>query len=225
MIRRPPRSTLFPYTTLFRSPTRIGWSWRRRSRPGWRGCSAARSSPPWLPLRRPAPPVRATGAPRISPTRQPSCTSAPSRRSAAATGPATAKRCPTWARCCVSCRPSSEAASPSRQSAARPLLSGVGSMKTLRLQRDPDGLFLWHPDYAPWIVGRHSLAANPDDRAFFDPNTGEIVWSNRDGMKDYEMDEVAARHLVGELVEMPQFESEREVEAWLLERGFKIEWI
>src|SRR3989442_11069762 len=24
MIRRPPRSTLFPYTTLFRSPTRLG---------------------------------------------------------------------------------------------------------------------------------------------------------------------------------------------------------
>src|SRR3712207_7799330 len=24
MIRRPPRSTLFPYTTLFRSPTKIG---------------------------------------------------------------------------------------------------------------------------------------------------------------------------------------------------------
>jgi hypothetical protein len=35
-------------------------------------------------------------------------------------------------------------------------LSGVGSIKTLRLQRDPDGLFLWHPDYAPWIVGRRS---------------------------------------------------------------------
>src|SRR6266446_9617706 len=32
MIRRPPRSTLFPYTTLFRSrPT-----WRRRPRPGRR---------------------------------------------------------------------------------------------------------------------------------------------------------------------------------------------
>ena len=62
-------------------------------------------------------------------------------------------------------------------------------------------------------------------RAFFDPNTGEIVWSSRDGMKDYEMDELAARHLAGELVEMPQFESEREVEAWLLERGFKAEWI
>src|SRR5438067_7295187 len=32
MIRRPPRSTLFPYTTLFRSPTR-GWppAWTRRT--------------------------------------------------------------------------------------------------------------------------------------------------------------------------------------------------
>src|SRR2546428_8883748 len=35
MIRRPPRSTLFPYTTLFRSPM------RRRSRPGSR-CITAR---------------------------------------------------------------------------------------------------------------------------------------------------------------------------------------
>src|SRR5256886_12714477 len=26
MIRRPPRSTLFPYTTLFRSPTRDPWT-------------------------------------------------------------------------------------------------------------------------------------------------------------------------------------------------------
>src|SRR2546426_3152901 len=118
-------------------PTRTRWSWRRRSRPGWHGCSAARSSPSRLPPRRPALPVPATAAPRVSPARQPSCTSAPSRRSAAATGPATAKRCPSWARCCASCRPSSEAASPSRQSAARPLLSGVGSMKTLRLQRAP----------------------------------------------------------------------------------------
>src|SRR5258707_7149057 len=25
MIRRPPRSTLFPYTTLFRSPKSVGW--------------------------------------------------------------------------------------------------------------------------------------------------------------------------------------------------------
>src|SRR3989442_6284922 len=64
-------------------------------------------------------------------------------------------------------------------------------MQTLRLQRDPDGLFLWHPDYAPWLVGRHSLAANPNDRAFFDPNTGEIVWANRDGMKDYQIDQLA----------------------------------
>src|SRR5258707_9363474 len=39
MIRRPPRSTLFPYTTLFRSSTMSGWpvctdcwrGWRKRS--------------------------------------------------------------------------------------------------------------------------------------------------------------------------------------------------
>src|SRR2546425_9234289 len=31
MIRRPPRSTLFPYTTLFRSPPRA-WRWSRASR-------------------------------------------------------------------------------------------------------------------------------------------------------------------------------------------------
>ena len=98
-------------------------------------------------------------------------------------------------------------------------------MKTLRLQRDPDGFFLWHPDYAPWIVGRRSVEANPNDRAFFDPNAGEIAWSSHDGMKDYEMEELAARHLSGELVEMPQFESEREVENWFIERGFKVEWI
>ena len=52
-----------------------------------------------------------------------------------------------------------------------------------------------------------------------------LRWSSRDGMKDYEMDELAARHLVGELAEMPQFDSEREAEAWFLERGFKLEWI
>ncbi len=98
-------------------------------------------------------------------------------------------------------------------------------MKTLKLQRDPDGLFLWHPDYAPWLVARRSLEANLTDRAVFDPIAGDIVWSSCDGMKDYELDELAARHLVGELVEMPQFESEREVEDWFLERGFKVEWI
>src|ERR1039457_7557859 len=38
MIRRPPRSTLFPYTTLFRSITWIAWplSNRRPSKPGYR---------------------------------------------------------------------------------------------------------------------------------------------------------------------------------------------
>jgi hypothetical protein len=39
------------------------------------------------------------------------------------------------------------------------------------------------------------------------------------------MEELAARHLVGELVEMPQFESEREVEDWFITCGFKVEWI
>src|SRR6266542_5869724 len=33
MIRRPPRSTLFPYTTLFRSPGRWGCRRLRRGRP------------------------------------------------------------------------------------------------------------------------------------------------------------------------------------------------
>src|SRR2546427_2007896 len=37
MIRRPPRSTLFPYTTLFRSPA-LGIPWRT--------CQTARSRPP-----------------------------------------------------------------------------------------------------------------------------------------------------------------------------------
>src|SRR3712207_8040679 len=36
MIRRPPRSTLFPYTTLFRSP-RCGGPRRSRCGPGGRG--------------------------------------------------------------------------------------------------------------------------------------------------------------------------------------------
>src|SRR5271166_6684072 len=31
MIRRPPRSTLFPYTTLFRSVERLGWGSRDRA--------------------------------------------------------------------------------------------------------------------------------------------------------------------------------------------------
>src|SRR3712207_9175069 len=38
MIRRPPRSTLFPYTTLFRSTVRAGFCGRHRPTltPGWR---------------------------------------------------------------------------------------------------------------------------------------------------------------------------------------------
>src|SRR3712207_7130959 len=52
MIRRPPRSTLFPYTTLFRSPP-IATSSSGRTCP-----SAPRSS---------RPPVRAAGSPSRSP--------------------------------------------------------------------------------------------------------------------------------------------------------------
>src|SRR3712207_7282763 len=40
MIRRPPRSTLFPYTTLFRSPTTricsyVLWVWVGKKEEGW----------------------------------------------------------------------------------------------------------------------------------------------------------------------------------------------
>src|SRR5205809_7598762 len=41
MIRRPPRSTLFPYTTLFRSPSRSGEpSWTLRTQGRRWGCGA-----------------------------------------------------------------------------------------------------------------------------------------------------------------------------------------
>src|SRR3712207_8721960 len=47
MIRRPPRSTLFPYTTLFRSATRCGRAAERRlhARHERRGRAARRHSP------------------------------------------------------------------------------------------------------------------------------------------------------------------------------------
>src|SRR2546425_9143388 len=41
MIRRPPRSTLFPYTTLFRSRCPAAGASRRAARPGRRAPSAA----------------------------------------------------------------------------------------------------------------------------------------------------------------------------------------
>src|SRR3712207_6967819 len=58
MIRRPPRSTLFPYTTLFRSPARAG---------AGHGRGAHKAGPP-APLRRlqPTPPARRAAAPRLS---------------------------------------------------------------------------------------------------------------------------------------------------------------
>src|SRR3712207_7561120 len=50
MIRRPPRSTLFPYTTLFRSPCgAAGSAPPRRAPPGYAAPPAARHS---LPFRR-----------------------------------------------------------------------------------------------------------------------------------------------------------------------------
>src|SRR5256885_9956112 len=42
MIRRPPRSTLFPYTTLFRS----GGAVQRAQARGCQACGAARGTPP-----------------------------------------------------------------------------------------------------------------------------------------------------------------------------------
>src|SRR3712207_7437867 len=60
MIRRPPRSTLFPYTTLFRSPVRRMRSGRLLVRaagalfvPARRGTSAGRGSRARTPRRRP----------------------------------------------------------------------------------------------------------------------------------------------------------------------------
>src|SRR5215211_3390026 len=44
MIRRPPRSTLFPYTTLFRSPA----AWRARGQPGRADCRARAPPEPQL---------------------------------------------------------------------------------------------------------------------------------------------------------------------------------
>src|SRR5260370_31540735 len=55
MIRRPPRSTLFPYTTLFRSPSASAAS--RPSTPSISSCSRGRSSAssaPTAPARAPA---------------------------------------------------------------------------------------------------------------------------------------------------------------------------
>src|SRR2546430_17305924 len=48
MIRRPPRSTLFPYTTLFRSIPKARRSWRGWSRSADAGtCTTARPTRAW----------------------------------------------------------------------------------------------------------------------------------------------------------------------------------
>src|SRR5256885_7009606 len=45
MIRRPPRSTLFPYTTLFRSPRSCSWNGTRPRSCGRRGTRSIRRHP------------------------------------------------------------------------------------------------------------------------------------------------------------------------------------
>src|SRR2546430_3972273 len=54
MIRRPPRSTLFPYTTLFRSRRAVGGTGAAGAR--W---SAGRGARPRADVRAPSPPARA----------------------------------------------------------------------------------------------------------------------------------------------------------------------
>src|SRR5947199_8123980 len=44
MIRRPPRSTLFPYTTLFRSPPGNGRTWTKGTRPRNKAPCTSRST-------------------------------------------------------------------------------------------------------------------------------------------------------------------------------------
>src|SRR3712207_8224861 len=55
MIRRPPRSTLFPYTTLFRSVSSNGWSG------SWRPFTVGGASPPNPSSFQPAAVVRGAG--------------------------------------------------------------------------------------------------------------------------------------------------------------------
>src|SRR5438034_2580482 len=52
MIRRPPRSTLFPYTTLFRSPLRFLRKQARPHRGGAEGAAADARARPQIPPRR-----------------------------------------------------------------------------------------------------------------------------------------------------------------------------
>src|SRR2546425_6838015 len=52
MIRRPPRSTLFPYTTLFRSPAGLGPTARGRARRHGGGAARGRGRAPQAPAPR-----------------------------------------------------------------------------------------------------------------------------------------------------------------------------
>src|SRR2546430_17280232 len=58
MIRRPPRSTLFPYTTLFRSAPRARRAAGAHAPPGSRRSRASREARTWRRPTRPGPPGR-----------------------------------------------------------------------------------------------------------------------------------------------------------------------
>src|ERR1035441_6346108 len=80
MIRRPPRSTLFPYTTLFRSP----------SRPGLPACATAISRNRWPKWRSPTSNRSSSATAKSPPTRltsPPSCARAPSASPPSPTAP------------------------------------------------------------------------------------------------------------------------------------------
>src|SRR5260370_25903550 len=53
MIRRPPRSTLFPYTTLFRSRSKVQWWHAARSHCGYSGARDKYCRRAYLPPRKP----------------------------------------------------------------------------------------------------------------------------------------------------------------------------
>src|SRR3712207_8141654 len=64
MIRRPPRSTLFPYTTLFRSIMWFSWVWDGRVRPGGTAALVGAGRPGGVTPASPRPVPDRRGSPR-----------------------------------------------------------------------------------------------------------------------------------------------------------------
>src|SRR5256885_7915317 len=79
MIRRPPRSTLFPYTTLFRSHRRQGGVPERRH--GDRQAAHGRACPRKRPREREGPGVRAAAAPEDRNRQEPEAAAREDRKS------------------------------------------------------------------------------------------------------------------------------------------------